>query len=189
MTLHNKVIFLYNGCATGTSAGAVLQKTISKSSIPLSYAINLLITHLHNKPKTATGNKKYKRLTHTYSFNDAVAFTLGKEIIYYRLKQIDNDGRFTYSKIIIISIDNKNACLLFPNPVAEKANLCITISKSQQVKASVIDNTGKKVKEFLWNLQAGSTSFSIDVSGLAKGIYFLDIKGATISEHKSFTRQ
>ena len=127
--------------------------------------------------------------THTYSFNDAAAFTLGKEVIYYRLKQTDNDGRFTYSRIIIISIDNNNGCLLFPNPVAAKANLCITISKPQQVKASVIDNTGKKVKEFRWNLPAGTTSLSIDVSGLAKGIYFLDMKGATINEHKPFTRQ
>ena len=126
---------------------------------------------------------------HNYSFNDAAAFTLGKEIIYYRLKQSDNDGGFTYSKIIIISIDNNDGCLLFPNPVAEKANLCIIISRPQRVDARVIDNTGKKVNEFRWNLPAGSASLSIDVSGLAKGIYFLDMKGATINEHKPFTKQ
>ena len=51
---------------------------------------------------------------HQYSFTDNKITSLGASVIYYRLKQIDNDGRFVYSKIIALSMENKNLVLLYP---------------------------------------------------------------------------
>ncbi len=127
--------------------------------------------------------------SHSYSFADTKAISLGKEVFYYRLKQKDKDGRFTYSRIIRISIHNNNAFSFFPNPVAKKANLVITVNMPQRVYGRVTDNTGKTVNQLQWNLQPGTTSLSIDFSGLAKGMYYLELKGATVNEHKQFSKQ
>jgi hypothetical protein len=122
-----------------------------------------------------------------YAFSSAIRAD-GK--IIYRLKQKDIDGRFTYSKIVALSIDNKNNSVLFyPNPVIHEANLTITINRPEQVRARIIDNAGRVVKQQQWNLSAGSTSLSVDVKGLAHGLYYLELKGKTINEPKQFIKQ
>jgi len=127
--------------------------------------------------------------THDYSSVDGQISTLGKTVIYYRLKQKDNNGGYSYSRTITVKMINGNSCLFFPNPVSEKATIVINISQQQQLFASIIDNSGKIVKQLQWNLPTGSTSLSVDMSNLVKGIYFLEIKGATINEHITFIRQ
>ena len=127
--------------------------------------------------------------TNHYSFTDDKTSNLGKITLYYRLKQKDSNGGYSYSKIITIDLTDDNSCLFFPNPVSKKATMIINISQQQQLFARVIDNSGKIVKQLQWNLPAGSTSLSVDVSKLAKGIYFLEVKGATINEHRKFIRQ
>lgn len=126
---------------------------------------------------------------HSYSFTDIKPSTFGKAFIYYRLKQKDIGGRFTYSRVVIIRIDNNNGLLLFPNPVAEKVTLIITVTKAQEVNASTVDITGRSVKELYWNLPEGSSSLSIDVGKLHRGIYYIKLKGATIIAHKQFTKE
>jgi hypothetical protein len=110
-------------------------------------------------------------------------------VVYYRLKQKDQDGRFTYSGIIALSIINSNIVLFYPNPVTDKANLIISIKKQEQVLGRIIDNTGRILKQLQWNLPAGSNLIPFDVSMLANGIYYLDLIGETIHEHKQFIKQ
>jgi len=39
-----------------------------------------------------------------YAFKDYSDLLKNKEIIYYRLKQIDNDGNYTFSKNLIVRL-------------------------------------------------------------------------------------
>lgn len=126
---------------------------------------------------------------HTYYYTDKNIISLSVPVIYYRLKQTDLDGKFVYSGIVALQIKNSNTVLLYPNPVAEKANLNISINKSEQVLARIIDNTGRVVKQQQLFIQAGSTSLSIDVSNLASGIYYLELKGETMNEHLQFFKR
>ena len=126
---------------------------------------------------------------HKYNYTDKNIISLGVPVVYYRLKQIDLDNRFTYSGIVELNIKNSNLVMLYPNPVADKANLTINVTKSQQVQGRIIDNAGRVVKQLPLNLQAGSTSLSIDVSSLSGGIYYLELKGDEINEHKQFIKQ
>jgi hypothetical protein len=49
---------------------------------------------------------------HNYNYTDNIA-ALAVPIVYYRLKQKDIDGRFTYSGIVVLSIDNsKQYCFV-----------------------------------------------------------------------------
>ena len=74
-----------------------------------------------------------------YSYNDKDLKSRGG-IIYYRLKQVDVDGKFNYSSVRIIRLgDEKTSITLttFPNPVA--TDLRITLPSSWQNKHLQID--------------------------------------------------
>ena len=94
---------------------------------------------------------------------------------FYRLKQIDNDGKFVYSNIILIRV-NKNDDILsvYPNPTASELNISLTGKvDGKNVELFLIDATGKLVinKRF----KKENKNLKLNVSTLAKGVYILTI--------------
>ena len=54
--------------------------------------------------------------TQNYTFTHRLA-TNQSGILYYRLKQMDTDGRFEYSKTIVVRSEGKqNSVVVYPNP-------------------------------------------------------------------------
>ena len=86
---------------------------------------------------------------------------------YYRLKMLDFDGSFTYSKIIFIENNAKNNEIsIFPNPT----NNIIHIQAdniSQAVR--VFDATGRLVKQFEKVVE------TVDLSAFSNGVYMIEI--------------
>ncbi len=85
-----------------------------------------------------------------------------RQTAYYRLKQVDQDGTFTYSRVVSIAAE-KEAVTLYPNPVIDKFYLGHNNGKT---KISIYNLTGLLVKT--------STVISaepVDVSGLNPGTY------------------
>jgi hypothetical protein len=99
-------------------------------------------------------------------------------IIYYRLKQVDIDGKFSYSSVRIIRLgDEKTSITLatFPNPVA--TDLRITLPSSWQSKHLQIDFynvSGQLVNA--QDIANSSQTESISVASLQKGIYFVQVR-------------
>lgn len=89
---------------------------------------------------------------------------------YYRLKQIDFDGQFEYSNIISIDFENENSISFYPNPVSD--NLIITTDIQDDVTVRLISVNGQVISE---NSQYIDNQFSIDVSRLNNGIYYLQV--------------
>ena len=126
---------------------------------------------------------------HQYNYIDKNIISLGVPVVYYRLKQTDRDGRFNYSGIVALEIKSSNLVILYPNPVVDKANLSISNPGVEAVQLRIIDNTGRIVKQQSLNVAAGNSAFSIDMSNLARGVYYLELKGETVNEHKQFIKQ
>jgi hypothetical protein len=109
-------------------------------------------------------------VTNKYSYIDSKTNT---GISYYRLKQVDFDGKYSYSTICSVANNGDGNIAFYPNPVF--SSLTIDYNFSEQPKPnmiSVIDVTGKLVPV--------SSSFSdskvtLDCSNLAEGIYFLKV--------------
>jgi hypothetical protein len=119
---------------------------------------------------------------HQYIFTDRKIDQLGASVIYYRLKQVDIDGQSTYSRVLILPVDKPVSRIrCYPNPVTNEANLTITLDKAEAVQARIIDNMGKIVQVQQWNLGAGSTSLSLNMSELAKGLYYIGIKSRSLN--------
>ncbi len=110
-----------------------------------------------------------------YSYDDNVQWN-GK--IYYRLKMIDNDGKFTYSNIIVLSNQNNTTVTVYPNPVIDKVTLKFTDNKLFNTTAKLIDMSGRLVSTiFIKN------NFEIiEMGKLPSGIYMLQLADGTVQK-------
>lgn len=119
----------------------------------------------------------------SYSFNDANA-TVGDN--YYRLKQQDLDGRFTYSNVELASVQLNGGFTIQPNPVV--SNLTLNHSEAKDKAVFVIFNLqGQKVLSA--DVKKGTVASSVDVSGLAPGSYLLSFKNGTEQQSIQFIKE
>ncbi|MDQ6477395.1 T9SS type A sorting domain-containing protein [Dyadobacter sp. LHD-138] len=100
-----------------------------------------------------------------YEYTDEKPF---KDIVYYRLKQVDFDGTFAYSRIIaVIKKEEQHADYIFPNPTGSTVE--VAAEGSDVTEVTIIDSRGRIV------LIEKSPS-QIDVSSLSKGDYIVQAK-------------
>lgn len=96
-----------------------------------------------------------------YTFTDR-AIEDGYSSIYYRLNQVDLDGRSTMSDVVKTSIDCAGDFSFFPNP----ASSMITLNNMGTGQVDILSVSGKRVA-------TGITSDEYDVSHLNKGVYLV----------------
>ena len=99
--------------------------------------------------------------------------------VYYRLKQVDKDGKVSYSKVIKL-ITNKNVGLvsIYPNPTtANNIKVHIEVADSQKVSIRITDIAGKVVYSSLnTSLSAGKNDIIITgKTSLPKGVYTVEV--------------
>lgn len=88
---------------------------------------------------------------------------------YYRLKQLDLDGKMAYSNTSSILFKKELGITLSPNPVAKILNLELTKHSLTPVDVSFFNNMGEKIPiDWISDTQ-------IDVSNLPAGIYFINV--------------
>jgi large repetitive protein len=109
----------------------------------------------------------------TYAFTDAKPFA---SAAYYRLKQVDKDGKTTVSPIVLIK-GAKTGVLtlgaLYPNPVSITLNLALSAPAAAKINLVVTDLAGKLVLQQPASVVAGDNKLSLQVDNLAPGNYFI----------------
>ncbi len=115
--------------------------------------------------------------THNYIFVDKKPVSGNS---YYRLKQRDRNGKFTYSDIANVKIDGI-ALSLYPNPVSKELVVNHEYAK-QSASLKVIGLDGKT--HIKTSSITGSSSTIINVAPLAPGTYLLvhDVNGKAQSQ-------
>lgn len=96
-------------------------------------------------------------------------------VSYYRLKQTDFDGRYSYSEIKQVVITNEGVRIenIYPNPVSEKLNVIIHNPNSRNVVLLIKNSLGQIVKE-VKNIEEETL---LDLTVLPSGIYVLSLSG------------
>lgn len=84
----------------------------------------------------------YGPSTEPYHFTDVQPLK-GKN--YYRIKQVDIDGTITYSKTILIQVEDKGSYTIYPNPVSDKLVVKISGQQTEPVRIELSDAQGKLV--------------------------------------------
>lgn len=109
------------------------------------------------------------------SYETADASATGN--LYYRLKQIDKDGKAWFSEIIFVRGEsNKDAFYkIYPNPVKNLLNLMINSSSENKIKLEVKDVTGRSLIQTNDALAKGLNHLTLNTSSLAGGSYVLKV--------------
>ena len=109
--------------------------------------------------------------TLNYLFNDSKPFNGNN---YYRLKQIDINGKFEYSSIVKINNStNLQIVAVYPNPASNILNININANSNAVVDVLVTDIIGKIITSKKVQTTAGTNNTSIDISKLAVGTYLV----------------
>jgi endonuclease I len=120
-----------------------------------------------------------------YQFTD-VALPNAKNV-FYRLKLLDSDGKFTYSKVVNIRLLNANGALLFPNPAQNVAVIKLQQPLATATQLVISDIAGRQVMQ--QTLPAGQNNYQINLRVLAPGRYFVRLLIGTQLLQESFIKQ
>ena len=109
-----------------------------------------------------------------YVYTDKVDYK-GGEIFYYRLKQIDLDGRVQYSDIVEIEFNVPKDFVLhqnYPNPFNPTTTIKYAVPKTSLVSIKVYDLTGQEVASLVNEMKdSGTYEVKFDARNLASGVY------------------
>ncbi|MFM9943803.1 MAG: T9SS type A sorting domain-containing protein [Bacteroidia bacterium] len=161
---------------------------VSGSTSALTWATSSEINNSHFEVQRSTDNKEWTNIGRVegngnssqlikYEFIDEQPLVSN----YYRLKQMDFDGRFEYSSVRFVDFKTSAkagiACVVFPNPTNGLFNLEISKkNKINKVQIDIMDIQGSLVKQM--DLDADGTQYfltSIDISSFSNGIYLVRV--------------
>jgi len=101
-----------------------------------------------------------------YSYTDRAS---GND--FYRIAQQDIDGKKVYTSVMRGNCNGAQTFTVFPNPASDKATITISSNQNTRLNVSIVDNKGAVVRKQQATILQGSSQVTINLSGLAKGVY------------------
>ena len=132
---------------------------------------------------TGAGNSSH---VNEYSFKDT---DIGNDVLYYRLKQIDNDGVFEYSHVIALGSKKKTAFgikSLYPNPFDKELGILFNKAAEETINLKIFDANGKLVISETY--PTSTDNLFINTEELPGGIYFLTVESGDIKLVRKITK-
>jgi hypothetical protein len=96
-------------------------------------------------------------------------------INYYRYRQVDLNGQATHSNIVQVKFGSETNIYTHPNPVENDLHISIFMNRNANMDVRILDMAGRKVKVLSTHLNKGEQQMVIDLSGLASGMYQLEM--------------
>lgn len=93
---------------------------------------------------------------------------------YYRIKAVDEDGKFDYSNEQVVKILNQ-PMLVYPNPAGKNVTVNLGYTPSTEAKLALVNSIGVTVFEAVIR---NVSSYSFPVSSFTAGVYFLRVTEA-----------
>lgn len=101
-----------------------------------------------------------------YNYTDK---TVPESDVWYRVKAVDNDGSYTTSRTVAISITGSHVVKIYPSPARAGQTVQVTLPQAGKYSLLLYDAQGRLVKQ--QQGVAASSSVSLSTSGLATGSY------------------
>jgi len=123
----------------------------------------------------ATGNSSQ---TNTYQYTDRNIDRLNSEFMFYRLKQIDLDGKFNYSNIVRLRYNEKNTAntIVYPNPTPGSITILVGSNTLIGTVAALYDINGR----LLENIKISNSSQQVDLGKYVNGVYFIRLSNKEV---------
>lgn len=126
--------------------------------------------------QAAAGNSSVKRSYTTIDANPSA------KTVFYRIKETDFDGRFTWSPVITFNLDEatQTTASAYPNPFTANLSLQYKSSQNEVAVVRMVDQTGRTVQNKAWTLRKGTNIIQLDnVEKLANGFYVIELRNAS----------
>ena len=105
--------------------------------------------------------------------------------VFYQLKMIDIDGKYQFSKVVVIRLNNNfSNAIVFPNPVANTLTIQLKSVLVANSELQIVDLAGRMLKKE--TIRNGSNTISQDVSKFPAGRYFIKISNPSQVINSSF---
>ena len=112
--------------------------------------------------------KRYSNYANEYFFNDKGDL---EGVSFYRLRQVDFNGEYSFSKIISIEagFSNTSTLLVYPNPTNDYLNLSLDLASTDLREIFVVNQFGETIQV----VNIVNKESRIDFTKYASGIYFI----------------
>lgn len=115
-------------------------------------------------------------LARNYSYQDNISNASGN-YVYYRLKQIDIDGKATFSSVVKLSLGvAKTSFDIFPNPFNNNFTVSFGANKTTTATLRIQNSAGNLVYAKTINVTKGNNSVVMNnLPNLGSGIYYVTV--------------
>ena len=125
----------------------------------------------------------------SYQFKDNSAELKAQNLVYYRLKQIDVDGKATYSKVLAVRLQSKAgvAMQVSPNPFTENLSMRFSATENGTAQIRIINSYGQTLLSKQSSITKGFNNLQVEgLSQLAPGMYIaqLVMNGAVVDNQR-----
>lgn len=116
-------------------------------------------------------------LQKSYQYIDNNIIDFKSENIYYRLEEVDKDGKSTLSNIILIRLKEKGIYITAqPNPIKSDFKIQIDNARSeQQAQLQIINSNGSIILNEKINIAAGNSVLNYKASSWTDGVYVVRV--------------
>jgi hypothetical protein len=125
----------------------------------------------------------------SYQFKDNATELQTKSVVYYRLKQVDNDGKYTYTNTLVVKLKAKEGVVIqtTPNPFTENLNVRFTATENGTAQINIVGANGQQVMSKQSEITKGYVTIQLNgLSKLAPGMYVatLSVNGVITGTQK-----
>jgi hypothetical protein len=82
------------------------------------------------------------------------------------------------------ALNSANNSFVYPNPASSSAHLSIDLKDNSKVELSVVNMIGQVVNTTVTDAQAGQNNINVNINGLSKGVYMVNVKVANSTSTK-----
>lgn len=166
---------------------SVLNWTISSQEGISSYNVERSIDGINF---SGIGNVKVNNTAgnNRYVYNDKIP---SAGMNYYRLKNIETSGYYTFSNAIAINAPVKGISVrsVYPNPFLSQLKVAVSSENAEPVTIRVIDNSGRVLKVLNVTTQKGNNEYLVnDLSSLKGGLYIVEVKTPFTTIHSKVSK-
>lgn len=95
---------------------------------------------------------------------------------YYRLKMLDQDGSYAYSKIISVQLDGSNVAYVYPNPVTDYFKISMPDCEGKTGTLTLVNASGKTLLRNVFTVKKGEIGIDLKQSRFEEGIYTIQVE-------------
>ncbi|MEM6345604.1 MAG: T9SS type A sorting domain-containing protein [Bacteroidota bacterium] len=127
-----------------------------------------------------------------YAFTDLGVLKSGHSKVYYRLKQVDQDGTADFSPVVALSLHGLDQLFeieAYPNPATKVVNFSYLQAKAGDLEIAVFDTQGKLIWRRRLTQAFTKGEINLNISNWASGTYLVRMSNETASNDFRWIKQ